>query len=150
MKPLLILTSVFLISLIVICFFRGNYDPILPGKIALGVMLLFTAIGHFMFTKGMTLMLPGFLPLKTEIIYLTGILEIAFGIGIFIPGCQSFTGWLLIVFLLLILPANVYAAIQNLNIETATFDGPGLLYLGFRIPLQILFIVWTYWFVIRN
>jgi uncharacterized membrane protein len=36
------------------------------------VMLFFTAIGHFEFTKGMVMMIPSMIPLKTEIIYFTG------------------------------------------------------------------------------
>jgi uncharacterized membrane protein len=51
----------------------------------MSVMLLFTAIAHFKFTKGMTMMLPGFIPFKTETVYLTGIIEIVAAIGLFIP-----------------------------------------------------------------
>jgi hypothetical protein len=44
----------------------------------------------------------------------------------------------------LILPANIKEAIDHVDYQNATFEGKGLSYLWFRIPLQLLFIAWTY------
>ena len=144
MKPLIVLLSVFSISLLVLKLIRGNYEFTLSGRIAMSVMLLFTAVAHFAFTKGMAMMLPDFIPYKTETVYLTGIIEIAAAIGLFIPSFRLITAWLLIAFFMLILTANIYSAIKQIDYQKGTFDGNGLTYLWFRIPLQILFIVWTY------
>ena len=144
MKPLIVLLTVFAISLLTIKFVRGNFEFALSGRIAMAAMLVFTAIAHFAFTKGMAMMLPDFIPYKTEVVYLTGIIEIAAAIGLFIPSFSVITAWLLIAFFILILPANIYAAINHIDYQNGTFDGNGLSYLWFRIPLQILFIVWTY------
>lgn len=65
----------------------------------MSVMLIFTAIAHFAFTKGMSMMVPSFIPYKTEIVYVTGVIEIAAAIGLFIPSLRVTTGWFLIVFL---------------------------------------------------
>jgi uncharacterized membrane protein len=113
-------------------------------------MLLVTAIGHFLYPAGMALMLPDFIPFKKEVIYLTGIIEVAAAIGLLIPRFQKLTAWLLILFFVMILPANIYAAIHHVNLTTATYDGSGLNYLWFRIPLQVLFIAWVYYFAIKN
>ena len=102
MKPLIILISVFIISLLVNKIFKGNVEFALSGRIAMSAMLLFTAIGHFAFTKGMSMMLPDFIPFKTETVYLTGVIEIAAAIGLFIPNFRGVTAWLLIVFFILI------------------------------------------------
>ncbi|MEP5365935.1 MAG: hypothetical protein ABJQ37_18950 [Reichenbachiella sp.] len=144
MKPLIILTSVFVISCMTNKILHGNFTFALSGRIAMSAMLLFTAIGHFVFTKGMAMMLPDFVPFRIELVYLTGILEIAAAIGLFIPKFRVVTAWLLVVFFILMLPANIYASIKHIDYQKGTFDGPGLTYLWFRIPLQILFIVWTY------
>ncbi|KAB5488916.1 hypothetical protein [Flagellimonas hadalis] len=144
MKPLLVLLSVFVVLFVTFKIFRGHYEFALSGRIAMSVMLLFTALGHFVFTKGMTMMLPSFIPFKTEMVYLTGILEIAGAIGLFLPNFRVIIGWLLIVFFLLILPANIYAAFNNIDYQNGTFEGNGPSYLWFRIPLQLLFMVWTY------
>ncbi len=144
MKPLIVLLSVFSVSLLTTKFVRGNFELALSGRIAMSAMLMFTAIAHFAFTKGMATMLPDFIPFKTETIYLTGIIEIATAIGLFIPNFKIVTAWLLIAFFILILPSNIYAAMKHIDYQKGTFDGNGLTYLWFRIPLQVLFIVWTY------
>ncbi|WP_317197662.1 DoxX family protein [Neotamlana laminarinivorans] len=116
----------------------------MSGRLAMAIMLVFTAIGHFAFTKGMSMMIPKVIPFKSSFVYLTGIFEILLAIGLLIPKLKTISGWTLIIFLLLLLPANVYAAINHVNYQNGTFNGNGLVYLWFRIPLQILFIIWTY------
>jgi uncharacterized membrane protein len=150
MKPLLILISVFLISLVSIILLSGDYNFALAARIAMSAMLLFTAIAHFVFAKGMSMMLPDFIPYKTAVIWLTGFIEIAAAIGLLIPQIRIITAWLLIVFLILILPANIYAATKQIDYQKGTFDGNGTTYLYFRIPLQLLFIIWVYLSAIIN
>ncbi|MEN6455397.1 MAG: hypothetical protein ABFD10_14165 [Prolixibacteraceae bacterium] len=116
----------------------------------MSAMLLFTAIGHFVFTTGMAMMLPDFVPYKTETVYLTGIIEIAAAIGLLIPRFRVITAWLLITFFLLVLPANIYAAVNRVNYQRAAIEGPGPAYLWFRVPLQLFFIIWTYLSVAKN
>lgn len=149
MKPLLLLVSVFAISVLAHKIFTGNFEFAVSGRIALSVMLLFTALGHFLFTKGMSMMLPGFVPFKTAIIYVTGVMEIMAAIALFIPKFRVVTAWFLIVFFILLLPSNVYAAVKHIDYQQGTFDGNGPAYLWFRVPLQVLFIVWTYLSAIR-
>lgn len=149
MKPLIVLLVSFLITLLVIKYFKKEFDFALSARIAMSIMLVFTAIAHFVFTKGMSMMIPEFVPFKENVIYLTGVFEILLAIGLQIPKFRIISGWLLIVFLLLMLPANIYSSIHKVNYQKGTFDGNGLLYLWFRIPLQILFIIWTYISTIR-
>ena len=68
MKPLLVLLASFLVATVSIKLLQKEYDINLSGKIAMSIMLGFTAIGHFAFTKGMTLMLPSFIPLLVNFI----------------------------------------------------------------------------------
>jgi uncharacterized membrane protein len=150
MKPLFVLLSVFVVSLVLTKIFRGNFEFAMSGKIAMSIMLLFTAMAHFVFTKGMSLMLPAFIPFKTELVYLTGFIEIICAIGLFIPVSSAMTAWILIAFFILIIPANINAAIQHLDYQKGTFDGSGLSYLWLRIPLQVIFICWTYFSFIKR
>ena len=149
MKPLIVLVVAFAISAIATKVFRSNYDLALSGRIAMSVMLLFTAIAHFAFTKGMAMMVPEFVPFKVPIVYLTGIFEIVAAIGLLIPAYRVITAWLLVAFFLLMLPANIYAGMHQVDYQNGTFDGPGLTYLWFRIPLQILFIACLYFSAIN-
>ena len=150
MKPLIVLVSVFLVSIFIIKLTTQKYDFHLSARIGMCAMLFFTAMGHFAFTKGMTMMIPPIIPLKTEIIYLTGLLEILLGICLLIPKLSIYSGWVLIAFFILLLPANIYSAIKHIDYQKGNFEGNGLNYLWFRIPLQVLFIVWTYFSSIKN
>ena len=149
MKPLGVLLLSFVIAIFVIKIVAKEYDFTLSARIAMSIMLCFTAIGHFAFTKGMSMMIPQFIPFKTKLVYLTGLFEILLAIGLLIPKIKVISGWGLIIFLVLMLPANIYASIHNVNYQKGTFDGNGLSYLWFRIPLQVLFIAWTYFSSIR-
>ncbi len=131
MKPLVVLLGVFTISLFAIRFVTGEFDYSLAGRIALAAMLMFTAIGHFAFVEGMTMMLPAFFPFKREIVYLTGVIELAAAAGLLIPQLRYLVAWLLIVFFVLILPANINAAMKNIDYQKGTTDGNGLNYLWF-------------------
>ena len=53
-------------------------------------------------------------------------------------------------FFILILPSNIYASVKKINYQKATLDGPGLSYLWFRMPLQVFFIGWVYFFNLYN
>lgn len=150
MKPLIVLISSFLIGLIVIKLIRKKFDWKLAGRIAMAIMLSFTAIGHFVFTDGMIAMIPEIIPFKREVVYATGIFEVIMAIGLLIPKFQFKAAWILILFFIAMLPANIEASIENINYQTGTLDGHGLEYLWFRIPLQILFIVWVYFTAIKS
>lgn len=114
----------------------------------MSAMLLFTSIAHFAFVKGMMAMLPHFIPYKKSMVYLTGFIEVAAAIGLQIPQLLVTTAWLLILFFVLILPANIHAALKHVNYQKGTSDGDGPAYLWFRVPLQIVFIGWVYFFAI--
>jgi uncharacterized membrane protein len=144
MKPLLVLIFSYLIAIFAVRIFLHRYDFALSARIAMSVMLLFTAAAHFAFPMGMVKMLPGIIPFKMAIVYLTGIIEFAAAIGLQMAGLRVLTGWLLIIFFILVLPANIYAAINHIDYQKGTTEGKGPNYLWFRIPLQAFFILWVY------
>jgi uncharacterized membrane protein len=96
--------------------------------------------------KGMMMMMPPPIPFKKQLVVLTGVIEIAAGIALLFRPYRELAAILLIIFFLLILPANIYAAIKRVNFQKASFDGPGPGYLWFRIPMQIFFIAWICYF----
>lgn len=148
MKPLFVLLGAFLITFLVLRWLHGWWDYRLAARIAMAVMLLFTAMAHFAFSKGMEMMLPDFIPMKRGLVYFTGIAEMAGAIGLLIKGWFAVSGLLLILLFMLMLPANVHAALRHINYEKGTLDGKGPGYLWFRIPLQIFFVAWIYFLIL--
>ena len=143
MKPLIVLLLSFCLAVIGTKIFLHKYDFALSMRIGMSVMLIFTAFAHFAFSKGMTMMIPDFIPFKKGMVYGTGIFEIIAAIGLQITGVRSMTGWLLIIFFVLMLPANINAARKHIDYQKGNYEGMGLKYLWFRVPLQIVFILWT-------
>ena len=130
--------------------FLKDRDLLIAGNISMCLMLLLTASGHFLFTKGMTMMIPPIIPCKTLLVYLSGLAEVVLGIAISFQSTRFLAGVALIILFLLLLPANIFAAVKHLNIEKGTYTGPGLAYLWFRVPLQLFFILWVYVCAIAN
>lgn len=116
------------------------------GRVSLAIMLIVTGVAHFTSTDLMVEMMPEFLPMKKEIVYLTGILEFLAVIGLLINKLSKITAILLVIYFVAVLPANVVGSLKQVNLGGMEY---GVMYLLFRIPLQILFIFWAYYFGIR-
>lgn len=149
MKPLFVLLAVTAIAIVTLKISSGKINFIFAGKIGLAVMLIFTASGHFAFNRGMSMMFPDFVPYRKILVYISGVLEILAAVALFVPSTQKFAGWFLIIFFIVALPLNIYAAMMNVDYQNATHTGPGLNYLWFRIPFQLLLVIWTYYSVIK-
>ena len=143
MLPLIILIIISTVWALAQKLIQRKVDLGLAARAGMSAMLLFTAMGHFLFTEGMALMIPDPIPFKTTLVLLTALLEIAAAVGLH-SSKRRLTGWLLILFFILILPANINAAIHQLDYKTGAVDGPGIVYLWFRVPVQIIYIIWTY------
>jgi uncharacterized membrane protein len=148
MKPLVVLVVSFLLSFGIIYCFTSVNNIILSGNIAMCIMLCFTAIGHFKFARGMAMMIPRFVPFKKQVVLITGILEIVMGIALLFETYRQAAGIAVVVFFMLMLPANVSAALKNVDYEQATYTGKGLKYLWFRVPMQFFLISWVIYFSI--
>ena len=147
MTPLIFLLAAFILLFAVNKFFLKNRLSLsLVGRAALAVMLTVTGIAHFTSTDLMIEMMPDFLPYKRETVYLTGILELSAVIGLLINKTAKSTAVLLIIFFISILPANIVGSLKQVNLGGME---NGAMYLLFRIPLQIFFIAWTYYFGIK-
>ncbi len=148
MKPLFVLLGSFFVTHLVLKWLHGWWDYRLAARIAMAIMLLFTAVGHFAFTKGMSMMLPDFVPAKKALVYFTGIAEIAGAIGLLLNEWFAHAGLLLVLMFMLMLPANIYAAVHHIDYEKGTTSGKGPAYLWFRIPLQFFFVAFIYYLIL--
>ncbi|QQV01290.1 MULTISPECIES: hypothetical protein [Chryseobacterium] len=147
MKLLLILFITFIAALLGTKIFQGNWNFLFSGNLGMAVFIIFTGFSHFKFQRGMAMMIPDFISAKMFWVYFTGILEIAAGIGLMIPSLRAMTAIFLIVFLILVFVANINSSQKNINIFKADFSGPGMNYLyRERIPMQIILILWTWFF----
>lgn len=110
-------------------------------RYALAVMLFFTASAHFTsMREDLIRMIPGWVPRPRAVVFITGICEILGAIGLLLPAVQRASGFALILFFVAVFPANVRAARAGV-----TLRGKPATRLWVRTPMQILFIVLTWW-----
>jgi uncharacterized membrane protein len=117
------------------------------GAVGLGLLFVFTGVGHFVETEAMALMLPDWVPARVPLVYLTGVLEWAVALAFFIPETRRSAGWIAIAMLVLFLPANVYAALNHVPMGGHAW---GPVYLLVRAPLQLAIALWVYWFTLAS
>ncbi|WP_330181807.1 hypothetical protein OHB26_36575 [Nocardia sp. NBC_01503] len=109
----------------------------------LAFMLLLTGASHFapesvtfMPTHSDSLhMLPSWIPFPDFTIYLTGALEWLGALGLIITATRMWAGTALALLFVVMLPANIYAALNNIE-----FDGAAPTPLWFRVPEQLVYI----------
>lgn len=147
MAPLIFLLGTFAVLFVMNRYVFGHKLPLsLLGRAAMAVMLIVTGISHFTNTEEMVAMMPDFLPAKREIIYFTGVCELAAVIGLLWDRTSRLASTLLIVFFVLVLPANIAGSLKSVNFGGMEY-GPW--YLLFRVPMQIFLIWWTWYFGLR-
>jgi uncharacterized membrane protein len=126
---------------------RRDFDVRRLAAAGLGILFVFTGIGHFVQTAPMAQMLPPWVPERKLLVYLTGALELALAAGFLAPKSRWFTGWVTAVMLVVFFPVNIYASIHRIPMGGHAW---GPVYLLIRTPLQAIILFWVYWFTIRQ
>lgn len=116
------------------------------AAVGLGILFIFTGIGHFIQTASMAQMLPPWVPERTLLVYLTGGLEFVIAVAFLVPKSRRLAGWVAAIVLVFFFPANIYAAANHIPMGGHAW---GPVYLLIRAPLQIVILLWVYWFTIK-
>jgi uncharacterized membrane protein len=110
----------------------------------LGGFFLLAGSLHFLRPRPYVSIVPDALPRKREIVYASGVAELAGGAGVLVPGTRRAAGWWLIATLLAIFPANV-----NMAVNAGRFPAVPEPLLWARLPLQGLLIAWVWRVALR-
>jgi len=89
--------------------------------------------------------MPEQLPAHRELVYASGVAEIAGGLAVLPPRSARWGGWFLIATLIAVFPANVNMAV---NPERFSRIPESLLWV--RLPLQALLIAWVWAVTVRR
>lgn len=109
----------------------------------LTIFMVGAGINHFRSPAPYLGMMPAALPQPLLLIQLSGVAEILGGLGLILPQTRRLTAWCLIALFIAIFPANLNMALNHL----ALGDQPVPTWaLWARLPLQVVLIVWAYWF----
>lgn len=111
-------------------------------RAVLGAAMIFVGALHFVQPGPFVTMIPAGLPAPLALVYISGVAEIAGGVGLFVPRLRRAASWGLIALYIAVFPANVNMAVHELPLgdqRISTFA------LWARLPLQLVFIAWAWW-----
>jgi uncharacterized membrane protein len=113
-------------------------------QLGLWVMALFylvAGLNHFRDPGFYLQMMPPYIPWHRAAIVLSGVAEIALGIGLVIPRWSRWAAWGVIALLIAVFPANIYMWTAHIPINGR--EVPPLFH-AIRLPAQALLILWAY------
>lgn len=109
-------------------------------KYLFGLWFLVAGLYHFINPALYLRMMPPHLPWHLFLIYFSGFCEAALGLLLFVPKYTRLAAWGLIALLAAVFPANVHMALNP-----QLFPSIPPVALWFRLPLQVVFMMWAYW-----
>jgi uncharacterized membrane protein len=114
------------------------------ARLLLGAFFLVAGSLHFLKPEPYVAIVPDGLPRKLELVYASGMAEIAGGAAVLAAPTRRAAGWWLIATLIAIFPANVNMAVNADRFRTV----PEPL-LWARLPVQALLIAWVWRVALR-
>lgn len=111
------------------------------SRALLAATFVFAGVMHFVATKTYMSVVPPYLPHPRELVIISGVCEIAGGIGVLIPSLRRMAGWGLIALLIAVFPANVEMALHG---HTLGHTYVSSLLGWLRLPLQAVLIAWVW------
>ncbi|GHG94413.1 DoxX family protein [Comamonas sp. JC664] len=112
------------------------------AAVAAGLFFIGAGVMHFVMPRWYAAMIPPQLPAPTFWVILSGVAEVAGGVGLLLPRTRRLSALGLIVLLVAILPANIHEARANTTAHVLPLPD---LYFWLRIPFQLVYVAWVAW-----
>ena len=116
-----------------------------PSRLVLGSFFLAAGLMHFLKPRPYESIVPDALPAQRELVYLSGLAEMAGGAGVLAGRTRRWAGWWLIATMVAVFPANVTMAD-----DAERFDGIPEPLLWARLPLQAGIVYWIWRVAVRD
>lgn len=110
-----------------------------PDRILMGALYVAAGLAHFAFPILYQSIVPDYLPAHRALVMLSGLAEIAGGVGVMIPATRRAAASGLILLLLAVYPANLWM-VQHAE----RYPQFPLWVLWLRLPLQLLLLAWAW------
>ena len=107
-----------------------------------GPFFVLAGVMHFVKTDWYEAIVPSYLPAHRELVYASGVAEIAGGLGVMHPRTRRFASLWSIATLVAVFPANVGMALEADRFEARVPGGRAALWA--RLPVQGLFVAWAW------
>jgi uncharacterized membrane protein len=118
-----------------------------PLLYVMGPLYVVAGLLHFVVPELYVQIIPPVLPAGLLLVYLSGVAEIAVGVGVLLPRTRVYATWATIALLVAIFPANIYMATSMVVVEGMPGGGdPSPFVRWARLPLQGVLMLWAYWY----
>lgn len=118
-----------------------------PLLYVMGPFYILAGVMHFVVPELYVQIIPPVLPAALALVYLSGLAEIAVGVGVLLPPTRRYAAWGTVAMLVAIFPANIYMATSGVAIGGMPGSGdPSMLVRWGRLPLQAVLILWALWY----
>jgi uncharacterized membrane protein len=114
-------------------------------RLLMGCLYVGAGVGHFVATRMYERIMPDYLPRHHELVLLSGLAEIAGGVGVLVPQTRRAAAWGIVLMLVAVFPANVWM-VQH----PERFPGVPMWAMWLRLPLQVPLIWWAYRYTRRD
>jgi uncharacterized membrane protein len=108
------------------------------GMVLLGVLFIAAGVNHFLMPAFYRRIMPPYLPWPDELVLLSGVLEIVFGLLLLLPRTRRLGAWGIVVLLILFLPVHIHMAGNPADYPTLA-----PIFLWLRLAGQGLLIAWA-------
>jgi uncharacterized membrane protein len=116
-------------------------------RILLSLFFLVGGTLHFLSPEAYMHIMPPYLPHPLLLVYVSGICEIAGGVGVLVPRLRKVAGYGLIALLIAVFPANFHMALNHISLLSTNLPD---WVLWSRLPLQALLIAWVWFCAVRK
>jgi uncharacterized membrane protein len=118
-----------------------------PLLYVMGAGYVVAGVLHFLVPRLYVRIVPPSFPRPLELVYLSGVAEVALGVGVLFRRTRRVSAWGIVALLVAVFPANVYMATHNIVVEGAPGGGdPSDAARWARLPLQAVLVLWAWWY----
>ncbi|CAI8170554.1 MAG: Uncharacterised protein [Polaribacter sp. SA4-10] len=107
-------------------------------KIVLAIFLIFGGVKHFINPNDFIPFVPSFLPFTLPIIYVSGLVEILFGLALFFKKLKNIGAWGILILMLLFLPIHFWDVFS----DTPAIGNHNAALIRLPIQFLLIFIAW--------
>ena len=111
------------------------------ARLLLAFIMVYAGVAHFRNPAPFISIVPDWLPAHAALVAISGVAEIAGGVGLLVPLVRLVAAIGLIALYIAVFPANVYMLTHHIYMAGIHSD----FWLWLRLPLQVVLIGWAWW-----
>jgi len=110
------------------------------GRVLVVVWFVVGGIGHFVLTNMFTSVVPPYVPFPREMVYLTGVCEIAGALALLYKPWRHIAGWCLVALTICVTPVHIQMLIEADKYQSL---GPAVLWGRLLFQPILIWIIWA-------